>query len=474
MLSQRPQSKTENSPLLLDARESALGDELVGYAYSSRGEIYYWALAFLSAGITLVLEMWYPKMFLRLRFSPCTLDEADFVTFENSGLRRFQFMRVEELDAESCSESDVTENRNFVKSIPLDRRMIVCQGTRYVYNVRIENYEPIRFEQVMSTEKLANFQSTAESKAVCIGDMSAMPCLTSSQVETLTKRYGYNVIRIHVPAVSTLFVNELFHPFYLFQLFAVVLWTFENYVVFAFVIFIMAAASMAASIYEIRSNFIRIASLSKTSDINITVIRDGHAKFVRKSEVVPGDVVVVNSGIVSFDFVLLTGGAVVNESILTGESVPVYKVPFTSTLAATNIVDLDALPEIHKLSEGTEVCKVSSSTGPALGVVIRTGYGTKRGQLIKSVLWPAAVSFKFVDQSYKFIFFLATVAAVGEIFIYIRLMYIGMDVWEGIVRALDLITIIIPPALPLAMAVGTVISIERLKKKISIVLPQAV
>jgi P-type E1-E2 ATPase len=47
---------------------------------------------------------------------------------------------------------------------------------------------------------------------------------------------------------------------------------------------------------------------------------------VDSSELLPGDIVIVpESKCLPCDLVLLTGGAIVNESMLTGESIPVMK-----------------------------------------------------------------------------------------------------------------------------------------------------
>jgi len=46
-------------------------------------------------------------------------------------------------------------------------------------------------------------------------------------------------------------------------------------------------------------------------------------------------------------------------------------------------------------------------------VVIRTGYATEKGRLIRSILYPKDVSFKFYSDAIKFTFFLAFLAAIG-------------------------------------------------------------
>jgi len=55
-------------------------------------------------------------------------------------------------------------------------------------------------------------------------------------------------------------------------------------------------------------------------------MKDRSLKTVNSSELLPGDVVELPSGkVLPCDLILLTGGAIVNEAMLTGESIPVMK-----------------------------------------------------------------------------------------------------------------------------------------------------
>ena len=58
----------------------------------------------------------------------------------------------------------------------------------------------------------------------------------------------------------------------------------------------------------------------------IQVKRSSGLHLVSSSDLVPGDVVVVpDNSLMPCDLVLLTGSCIVNESMLTGESIPVIK-----------------------------------------------------------------------------------------------------------------------------------------------------
>lgn len=46
-------------------------------------------------------------------------------------------------------------------------------------------------------------------------------------------------------------------------------------------------------------------------------------------------------------------------------------------------------------------------------VVVRTGYSTLKGELIRSILYPKAVDFKFYEDSMKFVFMLFCIAICG-------------------------------------------------------------
>ena len=110
-----------------------------------------------------------------------------------------------------------------------------------------------------------------------------------------------------------------------------------------------------------------------------------------------------------------------------------------------------------------------------LAVVVRTGFETARGDLIRSILFPKPMDFKFYRDSMRFIMLLFGIAAVGMC--YCVYVYINRGSFAGTIikRCLDIITIVVPPALPAAMTVGTYYAQNRLKKtKIFCISPQRI
>uniref|UniRef100_A0A8C9K3Q1 ATPase 13A3 n=1 Tax=Panthera tigris altaica TaxID=74533 RepID=A0A8C9K3Q1_PANTA len=189
------------------------------------------------------------------------------------------------------------------------------------------------------------------------------------------------------------------------------------------------------------------------------------------TDLVPGDVMVIplNGTVMPCDAVLINGTCIVNESMLTGESVPV-----TKTNLPNPSVDIKGMgdefysPEIHKrhtLFCGTTVIQTRFYTGELVkAVVVRTGFSTSKGQLVRSILYPKPTDFKLYRDAYLFLLCLVAVAGIGFIYTIINSILNKVEIGVIIIESLDIITITVPPALPAAMTAGIVYAQRRLKK----------
>lgn len=179
---------------------------------------------------------------------------------------------------------------------------------------------------------------------------------------------------------------------------------------------------------------------------------------------VPGDIIAIpiNGGSMACDAVLISGSCIVNESMLTGESVPVTKTPPTS---CDNKFEWMAQKR-HILYAGTNILQTRYyGTERVMARVVRTGFNTSKGELVKSILFPRPIEFRFYEDSIRFVSCLFIVSALGVVYTVHTFMGRGADLRTIIVHSLDIITIVVPPALPLAMTAGQIYSQSRLKKK---------
>lgn len=81
-------------------------------------------------------------------------------------------------------------------------------------------------------------------------------------------------------------------------------------------------------------------------------------------------------------------------------------------------------------------------------VVLRTAYTTLKGQLVRSIMYPKPLDLRLTSDLFKFIGFLACIAFCGFSYSIVIMILRGTNVREVILRALDIITVVVPPALP--------------------------
>lgn len=291
--------------------------------------------------------------------------------------------------------------------------------------------------------------------------------------------FGKNLIEIKDKTIGNLLIDEILHPFYVFQIFSIFLWLADDYYYYAFCIFLISILSISESLIETRSTFQRMRKMSKF-ECDVRVWRNGFWKEINSDDLVPGDIYEVSDPSLSIfpcDSILLTGDCIVNEAMLTGESVPVSKVSVTADCIKDLEHEFDSPKFSNKFSKsflynGTKIVRVrygqsqeSCGNEPATALVIRTGFNTTKGALVRSMLFPKPTGFKFYEDSFKYIGFMSMIACFGFIFSTINFLRLGLG-WKIILlRALDLITIVVPPALPATLTIGTNFALNRLRQK---------
>lgn len=160
------------------------------------------------------------------------------------------------------------------------------------------------------------------------------------------------------------------------------------------------------------------------------------------------------------------------------------KVPTTDE--ALELLDLTA-PSMHPaiakhfLFCGTKIIRArrpqdaDDDEAVALGMCVRTGFNTTKGALVRSMLFPKPSGFKFYRDSFRYISVMACIALIGFTASFVNFIRLGLAWHLIVVRALDLITIVVPPALPATLTIGTNFALRRLKsKQIFCISPQRV
>ncbi|XP_056132320.1 polyamine-transporting ATPase 13A3 [Lampris incognitus] len=350
--------------------------------------------------------------------------------------------------------------RRYADYQPTQIRYFTLHSTKYYWSDDLQNFEVLTgLEDLQVSCSSLHSQHTAG--------------LTRHQQEYRRLFFGVNEIAVKVPSVFKLLIKEVLNPFYIFQLFSVTLWSVDEYYYYAVAIVFMSLISITTSLYTIKKQYVMLHDMVAThSIVRVSVCRaSGDIEEIMSTDLVPGDVMVIpsNGTIMPCDAVLVSGTCIVNESMLTGESVPVTKTNLP------NPVQGDKGPEgnepynteehkRHTLFCGTHVIQTRFYTGELVkAVVVRTGFSTAKGQLVRSILYPKPTDFKLYHDAYLFLLCLVAVAGIGFIYSIVLSIMHKVPAKTIIIESLDIITITVPPALPAAMTAGIVYAQRRLK-----------
>lgn len=149
------------------------------------------------------------------------------------------------------------------------------------------------------------------------------------------------------------------------------------------------------------------------------------------------------------DAVLINGNCTVDESMLTGESAPVSKVALTETSESPYSMDRN---KRCTLFCGTQVLNVQNTDDAHIkAIVIRTGYNTTKGELVRSILFPKMANFKLRKDYIKCmkLFFILGIPCMA--YTAYVLDTINAYTWDTIIITLDVATFLCPPLLPSVM-----------------------
>ncbi len=192
--------------------------------------------------------------------------------------------------------------------------------------------------------------------------------LSESEAKDSLGHFGYNSLKVAKPiSIFTIFLSQFRSPLiYLLLGAGIFILALQEYID-AFLVFIVLIFNAVIGTFQEGKAQNTLLALRKFAKTNATVIRDGVEKIIDDSLVVPGDLIVLREGEkVPADLQLLQSTNLkVNESALTGESVPVHK----SSDSGSNL-----------LYKGTVVV-----AGFGLAKVLKTGMNTKIGQISSEI-----------------------------------------------------------------------------------------
>uniref|UniRef100_A0A4X2M375 Cation-transporting ATPase n=1 Tax=Vombatus ursinus TaxID=29139 RepID=A0A4X2M375_VOMUR len=422
-----------------------------------------------SCGILPLVFYWRPAWNVWANCVPCTLREADVILlrttdeFQIYSRKKVTWIYLSSLngsvsltpDHPLITDEDYIINRAIIRP-DLKVRCIQVQKIRYVWNNSEE-----QFQKVGCLED----RFTAAKIHLKFGSG-----LTREEQEIRRLICGPNAIDVEITPIWKLLIKEVLNPFYVFQLFSVCLWFSEDYKEYAVAIIIMSIISITLTVYDLREQSIKLHRLVEShNSILVTVCRrKAGIQELESRYLVPGDLLSLSGNKIQLpcDAILIDGGCVVNESMLTGESIPVIKtaLPKVGDTVPWKLCGQEDVKR-HILFCGTEVIQTKSAgSGTVRAVVLQTGFNTAKGDLVRSILYPKPMNFQLYRDAVRFLLCLIGTATIGMVYTICVYVLSGEPAEDVVKKALDVITIAAPPALPAALTTGIIYAQRRLKK----------
>lgn len=210
------------------------------------------------------------------------------------------------------------------------------------------------------------------------GTFNASPeGLDDKQVRQNREKYGSNELQSHEKkSIWELLWSQLNNPvIYLLVAACIISLLFNDYPE-AIAIFIVIILNTIIGFWMEYRAQTSMEALNKMDPLHARAIRNGEATDLEAGELVPGDVLLLESGdIVPADARIISARELnADESMLTGESVPVDKQP-------------GELPEETKVAERTNMLfkGTALTTGKAEALVVATGMDTELGHISEMV-----------------------------------------------------------------------------------------
>jgi predicted P-type ATPase len=295
--------------------------------------------------------------------------------------------------------------------------------------------------------------------------------LTSLTSQLYLAKFGPNKIPFERKSILGLLSQEMISYFYFYQFASYIVWFWFSYIFVASIEASVVLLGGFVSVYIQWNNERTISSLTEY-ETTVKVKRDGQWTLMSSNLIVPGDVITINQThwIVPCDMVLLSGQCILNESGLTGESMPVQKIS-----CPNESKEYDHTGSKYTLYAGTTILQTTGTNIECL--VTKTGTGTSKGQLISTILYPEKFIFKYEEELEVTICFLLLFGLVAlPLSFYLQENNGSSSTWiTKWAYGMFTVSQIFSPLLPVALKVGQIRSSKRLSdQKIFCVNPRRI
>ncbi|KAL6304468.1 endoplasmic reticulum Ca-transporting P-type ATPase [Sparassis latifolia] len=386
------------------------------------------------------------------------------ITRWNTGAKAWITARVaRSLEEADCIRLIPAPHRGHGEIVPLLKRNSSDHST-YSFSYQRDTYilsstSPVTFTPLpypsSSHHPLASYRS--------------LKSIASGEVPRLVSLYGKNEFNIPIPSFTALFSEHATAPFFVFQVFCVSLWCLDEYWYYSLFTLFMLVVFECTVVWQRVRTLTEFRTMS-VAPFAIQCMRDEKWMTIQSDELLPGDIVSIvrrDSTIIPADILLVRGTCIVNEAMLSGESTPLLKESI-QLLDATEKLDVDGLHKNAVLFSGTKLLQAvdggQTPDGGSLGVVLRTGFGTAQGQLVRTMIFSTERVSANNFESFLFIGFLLIFAIAASWYVWVKGIERDLKKSKLLLDCILIVTSVVPPELPMELSLAVNASLVALSK----------
>lgn len=317
-------------------------------------------------------------------------------------------------------------------------------------------------------------------------DWEGLPDVSAAQI-----RFGPNLFAVSQPGFLDLYQKQLLNPFSVFQIFCVLLWAIDDYILYSFFSLFMVLAFEATVVFQRLKSLQALTSMGNPTRL-VYVYRSNQWVQSDSARLLPGDIMSLTrvaphrennkiqddgGDVVPADILLLRGSTVVNEASLTGESVPQMK---------EGLVDLENDTELnmkgkHKMNvayAGTKMLQClgnnessmmnhipSPPDGGCVCFVLRTGFSSAQGKLVRMIEGSQEKVKGHERETGLLLLVLCVFALISSSYVlYHGAQNENRSKYELLLHCILIVTSVIRPELPMQMALAVNNSLMTLMK----------